>query len=117
MNTTFKDILSEDYKGNVITKALPKELDNILFTLIHILGGFDTSDVINFARNANQREKRLLNKMVNDLRLYDNVGVRGFDKECIKNSSKVKLFESIIILLCLRFACLLNSSRLFKINL
>ena len=90
MNTTFKDILSEDYKGNVITKALPKELDNILFTLIHILGGFDTSDVINFARNANHREKRLLNKMVNDLRLYDNVGVRGFDKESIKNSSRYR---------------------------
>ena len=90
MNTTFKDILSEDYKGNVITKALPKELDNILFTLIHILGGFDTSDVINFARNANHREKRLLNKMVNDLRLYDNVGVRSFDKESIKNSSRYR---------------------------
>ena len=90
MNITFKDILLEDYKGNVITKALPKELDNILFTLIHILGGFDTSDVINFARNANHREKRLLNKMVNDLRLYDNVGVRGFDKESIKNSSRYR---------------------------
>ena len=90
MNITFKDILLEDYKGNVITKALPKELDNTLFTLIHILGGFDTSDVINFARNANHREKRLLNKMVNDLRLYDKVGVRGFDKESIKNSSRYR---------------------------
>jgi len=90
MNTTFKDILSEDYKGNVITKELPKELDNVLFTLIHILGGFDTSDVINFARNANHREKRLLNKMVNDLRLYDSVGVRSFDKESIKNSSRYR---------------------------
>ena len=90
MQNTFKDILSEDYKGNVITKALPKELDNILFTLIHILGGFDTSDVINFARNANHREKRLLNKMVNDLHLYDNAGVRGFDTESIKNSSRYR---------------------------
>ena len=90
MELTFKDILLEDYKGNIITKQLPKELDNILFTLIHILGGFDTSDVINFARNANHREKRLLNKMVNDLRLYDNVGVRGFDKESIKNSSRYR---------------------------
>ena len=90
MNTTFKDILSEDYKGNIITKDLSKELDNTLFTLIHILGGFDTSDVINFARNANHREKRLLNKMVNDLHLYDKVGVRGFDKESIKNSSRYR---------------------------
>ena len=91
MHTTFKDILlKEDYTGNMITKELPKELDNTLFTLIHILGGFDTSDVINFARNANHREKRLLNKMVNDLRLYDKVGVRGFDKESIKNSSRYR---------------------------
>ena len=91
MHTTFKDILlKEDYTGNMITKELPKELDNVLFTLIHILGGLDTSDVINFARNANHREKRLLNKMVNDLRLYDKVGVRGFDKESIKNSSRYR---------------------------
>ena len=91
MQTKFKDILlGEDYKGNIITKDLPKELDNTLFTLIHILGGFDTSDVINFARNANHREKRLLNKMVNDLRLYDSVGVRSFDKESIKNSSRYR---------------------------
>jgi len=91
MNTTFKDILLEgSYTGNMITGELPKQLDNTLFTLIHILGGFNTSDVINFARNANHREKKLLNKMVNDLHLYDNVGVRGFDKESIKNSSRYR---------------------------
>ena len=90
MNTTFKDILKEGYKGNMITGDLPKQLDNTLFTLIHVLGGFDTSDVINFARNANHREKKLLNKMVNDLHLYDDVGVRGFDKESIKNSSRYR---------------------------
>ena len=91
MQTTFKDILlSEDYKGNMITGELSKKLDNTLFTLIHILGGFTTSDVINFARHANHREKKLLNKMVNDLHLYDNVGVRGFDKESIINSSRYR---------------------------
>jgi hypothetical protein len=91
MHTTFKDILlKEDYTGNMITKELPKQLDNTLFTLIHILGGFDTSDVINFARHANHREKKLLNKMVNDLHLYDKVSVRGFDKESIKNSSRYR---------------------------
>ena len=91
MQTTFKDILlRESYNGNMITGDLPKILDNTLFTLIHILGGFDTSDVINFARNANHREKKLLNKMVDDLHLYDKVGVRGFDKESIINSSRYR---------------------------
>ena len=91
MSVTFKDVLLEgSYKGNVITGDLPKQLDNTLFTLIHILGGFNTSDVINFARNANHREKKLLNKMVNDLHLYDDVGVRGFDKESIKNSPRYR---------------------------
>ena len=91
MQTTFKDILlSEDYKGNMITGELSKKLDNTLFTLIHILGGFTTSDVINFARHANHREKKLLNKMVNDLHLYDDVGVRGFNKESIINSSRYR---------------------------
>lgn len=90
MNTTFKDILKEGYKGNMITGDLPKKLDNTLFTLIYILGGFNTSDVINFASNANHREKKLLSKMVDDLHLYDNVGTRGFDKESIKNSSRYR---------------------------
>ena len=91
MQTTFKDILlRETHKGNVITKDLPKQLDNTLFTLINVLGGFVTSDVINFARNANYREKNLLNKMVDDLNLYDKVGVRGFDKESIINSSRYR---------------------------
>jgi hypothetical protein len=91
MSIKFKDILlKEGYKGNMITGELPKRLDNTLFTLIHVLGGFDTSDVINFASNANHREKKLLSKMVDDLRLYDNVGVRGFDKESIKNSSRYR---------------------------
>lgn len=90
MNTTFKDILKEGYKGNMITGDLSKRLDNTIFTLIHILGGFNTSDVINFASNANHREKKLLSKMVDDLRLYDNVGTRGFDKESIKNSPRYR---------------------------
>ena len=91
MSVTFKDVLLEgSYRGNVITGDLPKQLDNTLFTLIHILGGFNTSDVINFASNANHREKKLLSKMVDDLRLYDNVGTRGFDKESIKNSPRYR---------------------------
>ena len=91
MSETFKDVLLEgSYKGNVITGELPKQLDNTLFTLIHILGGFNTTDVINFATNANHREKKLLSKMVDDLRLYDNVGTRGFDKESIRNSSRYR---------------------------
>ena len=91
MDTTFKDILLEgSYTGNVITGELPKKLDNTLFTLIHILGGFNTTDVINFATNANHREKKLLSKMVDDLRLYDDVGSRGFDKESIRNSSRYR---------------------------
>jgi len=91
MQITFKDILlRESYNGNMITGDLPKILDNTLFTLIHVLGGFDTSDVINFARNANHREKKLLNKMVDDLHLYDKVGIRGFDKDSIINSSRYR---------------------------
>ena len=87
MDTNFKDIiLSEGYVGNMLTKQLPKELDNTLFTLMHMLGGFSSSDVINFARNANYRERRLLDKMVNDLNLYE----KPFDKERIKNSSRYR---------------------------
>ena len=70
----------------MLTKDLTKELDNTLFTLMHMLGGFNSSDVINFARNANYRENRLLNKMVGDLNLYK----KPFDKDGIKNSSRYR---------------------------
>jgi len=87
MNTNFNEIiLSEGYEGNMITKDLPKELDNTLFTLIHVLGGFDSSDVISFARNANYRERRLLTKMVGELDLYK----KPFDREGIVNSSRYR---------------------------
>ena len=51
-----------------------------------MLGGFNSSDVINFARNANYRELRLLNKMVDDLNLYE----KPFNKDVIKNSSRYR---------------------------
>jgi len=87
MESSFKDIiLYEGYVGNMLTKDLTKELDNTLFTLMHMLGGFNSSDVINFARNANYREHRLLNKMVGDLNLYK----KPFDKDGIKNSSRYR---------------------------
>jgi hypothetical protein len=93
MDTNFNDIvLSEGYKGNMITKDLPKELDNTLFTLIHVLGGFDSSDVISFARNANYRERRLLTKMVDELNLYE----KPFDREGIINSSRYRALTVFI---------------------
>ena len=51
-----KEILTEEpYKGCMICSKLPKQLDNELFTLLSVFGGFDSFDVIAFANKANNR--------------------------------------------------------------
>ena len=52
------------YFGNVITRKLPKELDNALYTLIHFLGKFDTEDVVKFADGATPEEIEELEELV-----------------------------------------------------
>ena len=97
MTVKFNTILHEhSYKGNMITKMLPKDLDNTLFSLIHMVGGFDSGDIIAFARNANNREINLLTKMVNDLDLYCDVRVKKFNKNDLRCSSRYKAMTIFI---------------------
>jgi len=85
--TNIKDILTEEpYKGCMICSKLPKQLDNELFTLLSVFGGFDSFDVIKFANKANNREKKLLQNMVNKLDIR-NV---EFDRSGIANSPTYK---------------------------
>ena len=85
--TNIKDILTEEpYKGCMICSKLPKQLDNELFTLLSVFGGFDSFDVIAFANKANNREKKLLQNMVNKLDIR-NV---EFDRSGIANSPTYK---------------------------
>jgi hypothetical protein len=101
MNITLKDILHEHtYKGNMISKNLPKELDNTLFSLIHMAGGFTSSDVVGFANNANHREISLLTKMVKDLDLYCDVKVKKFNRDDIRCSSRYKALTIFIKVIC-----------------
>ena len=82
-----KDMLTEgSYKGCMICSGLPKQLDNDLFTLIGLVGGFDSFDVIAFANKANNREKKLLQNMVDKLELR----VVKFDRSKIANSPTYK---------------------------
>ena len=74
------------YKGCMICSGLPKQLDNDLFTLIGLVGGFDSFDVIAFANKANNREKKLLQNMVDKLELR----VVKFDRSKIANSPTYK---------------------------
>jgi len=82
-----KEILTEgSYKGCMICSGLPKQLDNDLFTLIGLVGGFDSSDVISFSKKSNSREKKLLQTMVNRLELRDVT----FDRSRIANHPTYK---------------------------
>ena len=91
-----KDMLTEgSYKGCMICSGLPKQLDNDLFTLIGLVGGFDSSDIISFSKKANNREKRLLQTMVNKLELR----VVKFDRSRIANHPTYKamiIFVNVI---------------------
>ena len=53
---THQLILEGGYVGHVMTRKLPVELDNSLYTLIHFLGGITTFDVIRFADTATLEE-------------------------------------------------------------
>lgn len=53
---THQLILEGGYVGHVMTRKLPVELDNSLYTLIHFLGGVTTFDVIRFGDTATLEE-------------------------------------------------------------
>jgi len=59
------DILKEEgYYGHVISKKLPKGLDNRLYTMLHLIGGLTTQDVAFFADQATLEEIKMLHKKV-----------------------------------------------------
>tara|TARA_R110000751_G_scaffold203430_5_gene307888 strand:+ start:40 stop:996 length:957 start_codon:yes stop_codon:yes gene_type:complete len=59
-----KLIVESGYFGNVITKKLPKNIDNRLYTLINLIGGLTTRDVYRFAEEATEDEIRNLSVLV-----------------------------------------------------
>ena len=65
MDTLFLKLLNEaGYFGHVLTRKLPKELDNRIYTLIHLVGGLTSKDVIDFANRATEEEIRYLYDIV-----------------------------------------------------
>jgi hypothetical protein len=59
------DILKEEgYYGHVISKKLPKGLDNRLYTMSHLIGGMTTKDVAFFAEQATPEEIKELHRKV-----------------------------------------------------
>ena len=59
------NVLNEaGYYGHVITRKLPKDLDNRLYTMIHLIGGFTTRDVSFFADQATEEEVKYLHRLV-----------------------------------------------------
>ena len=68
MKELIKKILTEEgYYGHVITKQLPQDLDNRLYTLSYVVGGFTTQEVMRFAQNSSDSEKEKLYHMVKNL--------------------------------------------------
>ena len=45
-------ILESKNKTHILSKKLPVDLDNRLYSMIHLIGGMDFRDVIRFANNA-----------------------------------------------------------------
>ena len=54
----------EGYYGHVISKKLSKDIDNRLYTLIHLIGGMTTHDVYRFAEEATESEIQRLSFLV-----------------------------------------------------
>tara|TARA_R110001599_G_scaffold156527_1_gene342376 strand:- start:8541 stop:10142 length:1602 start_codon:yes stop_codon:yes gene_type:complete len=54
------------YDGHVITKKLPINVDNALYTLIHFIGGLTTREVIDFANRATEEDFKELYRLLID---------------------------------------------------
>jgi hypothetical protein len=52
------------YYGHVISKRMPKDLDNRLYTMIHLIGGFTTRDVMFFLDQSTEEELKELHRLV-----------------------------------------------------
>jgi len=52
------------YYGHVISKRMPKDLDNRLYTMIHLIGGFTTRDVMFFLDQSTEEELMELHRLV-----------------------------------------------------
>ena len=52
------------YYGHVLSKNLPLDLDNRLYTIIHVIGGMNFEEIISFANNASPEEIQHLNHKV-----------------------------------------------------
>ena len=52
------------YYGHVLSKNLPLDLDNRLYTIIHVVGGMNFEEIITFANNASTNEIQYLHKKV-----------------------------------------------------
>ena len=46
------ELLEVKNKTHILSKKLPVDLDNRLYSMIHLIGGMDFRDVIRFANNA-----------------------------------------------------------------
>ena len=61
------EILKEEgYFGHVISKKLPKGLDNRLYTMVNLIGGMTIRDVSFFANQATPIEIKMLHKKVKE---------------------------------------------------
>ena len=57
-------LFESGYYGHVLSKNLPRDLDNRLYTIIHVVGGMNFEEIIVFANNANPQEIQHLHKKV-----------------------------------------------------
>ena len=49
-------LFESGYYGHVLSKNLPLDLDNRLYTIIHVIGGMNFEEIISFANNASPEE-------------------------------------------------------------
>ena len=57
-------LFESGYYGHVLSKNLPLDLDNRLYTIIHVIGGLNFQEIIDFAHNATPQEIQHLHNKV-----------------------------------------------------
>ena len=85
------------YYGHVLSKNLPIDLDNRLYTIIHVIGGMNFDEIITFARHASPEEiQHLYEKVLEFPSAMESLLPYAGEFRLLQNSDEYKEIKDII---------------------
>lgn len=90
-------LFESGYYGHVLSKNLPLDLDNRLYTIIHVIGGMNFEEIISFANNASPEEiQHLYEKVLEFPSAMESLLPYAGEFGLLKDSDEYKEIKDII---------------------